>query len=335
MLNLTELHDLYFKQQNQRNPDIITRSEAEELLSVTDASIFELLALANKVREKYMEKNISLCSIVNAKSGNCSENCSFCAQSKHHSSNINQYNLLSPDKILSCAIESEKNGALHFGIVTSGHRLSVDDLKSISKGIRLIKSKTNLEVCGSLGILNMDQLIELKEAGLYKYHHNIETAESYFDKICTTHSFQDRVDMVNRVKDSGIKICCGGIIGLGETPEQRIELAFTLKKLDVDSIPINILVPLSGTQLENQEPLEPMEILKTIAIFRLIIPNKVIKLAGGRETNLRELQSLALSSGANGLLIGNYLTMPGQNPEKDLKMIRDLGLQPGSCENEK
>ena len=308
----------------------ITLAEALKLLALTGPELVELLSIANTVRDRCMGNSVSLCSIVNAKSGNCPEDCTFCAQSAHYNTSIEYYPMKNAEEILAAAKESAKNGAEHFGIVTSGHHLSDRDFGTVVTAVRSITSETGLQVCASLGVLTLHQLEQLKSAGLTKYHHNLETSESYFDQICTTHSFQERVDMVKRVKAAGLQVCSGGIIGLGERPSQRLELANTLQELDVDSIPINILVPIHGTALDTQRPLPPLEILKTIALFRLMLPSKVIKLAGGREANLGDLQALTLTSGANGLMLGNYLTTPGRSVEKDLKMIRDLGLRPGS-----
>jgi len=329
MAKLEQLKNRILTNLDENKNPAITRAEGEELLELSSSEIIELIALANIVRENRQGNNINLCSIVNAKSGYCSEDCAFCAQSKFHHTKIDKYPLLTVEEIVRSALEAEKTDAEHFGIVTSGHKLSNKDFKEVVKAVKKISKKTNLRICASLGILSIEQLSVLKDAGLYKYHHNIETAESFFDQICTTHSYSERIDMIKRVKSLGLEVCCGGIIGLGEAPWQRLELVETLAKLDVDSIPINILSPIPGTKLASQPPLAPMEILKTIAIFRLMLPDKTIKLAGGREKNLRDLQPLGLTAGANGLLIGNYLTMPGQSPEKDLEMIRDLGLKVG------
>jgi biotin synthase len=329
MAKLEELKNRILSNLDENKNLAITRAEGEELLKLSGSEIIGLMALANTVRESRQGNNINLCSIVNAKSGYCPEDCAFCAQSRFHHTKIDKYPLLSVEEILGSSLEAEKTGAEHFGIVTSGHKLTEKDFKEIVKAVQKISEKTNLRVCASLGVLSIEQLSVIKDAGLFKYHHNLETSESYFDQICTTHSYSERIDMIKRIKSLGLKVCCGGIIGLGETPSQRLELAETLAKLDVDSIPINILSPILGTKLASQPPLAPMEILKTIAIFRLMLPDKTIKLAGGREKNLRDLQPLGLTAGANGLLIGNYLTMPGQSPEKDMEMIKDLGLKAG------
>ncbi len=330
MDTLNELSAKLLSRQAVKPNQGITYSEALDLLQVSGSDVLDLLGFANNVRSRCSGDGVSLCSIVNAKSGGCSEDCAFCAQSRYHKSKIELYPMLSPDEIFNAASDAACHGALHFGIVTSGHRSSKQDLENVASAVKLITKETELTVCASLGILSSEQLNHLKSAGLNKYHHNLETAESYFDQICTTHSYSERVEMVKRVKASGLLACSGGIIGLGESAEQRIELAETLLKLDVDSVPINVLVPISGTALSHEPPLPPMEILKTIAIFRLMMPSKVITLAGGREHNLGDLQPLLLTSGANGLLIGNYLTMPGQSPERDKKMIKNLGLHLGT-----
>ncbi|KXS43031.1 MAG: biotin synthetase [Candidatus Frackibacter sp. T328-2] len=305
----------------------INQEEAMALVKLEESKTMKLLAAANEIKEKFIGKKVDLCSIVNAKSGSCLEDCTFCAQSAHHETGVNNYPLLDKKKVLARAKEVEKGGAEHFGLVTSGRGVvSDEDFNKIIEIISEIKEKTTLEVCASLGTLNESRANKLSKVGLKRYNHNLETSKSYFSKICTTHTYEERVKTVRFLKDKGIEVCCGGIIGLGESFTDRVELAFTLKELDVDSVPINILNPVSGTPLEDNEPLPPMESLKTTAIFRFILPKKIIKLCGGREENLRDLQSLSLLSGVNGLLIGDYLTTEGRAVEDDLQMIKDLGL---------
>ncbi|MDD3041629.1 MAG: biotin synthase BioB, partial [Methanosarcinaceae archaeon] len=253
-------------------------------------------------------------------------NCSFCAQSLHNGAKALTYPLQEPEDLLEAAKKAEKNGACRIGIVTSGNRLTDAELESVLEAVELIKTETKLEVCASLGSLNPDRARKLKNAGLSRIHHNLETSEDFFGKICTTHSYAERVRTVEIAKAAGLEVCSGGLIGLGESRKDRIKLAFALRTLDVDAVPLNILTPVPGTSLENAEPLEAMEILKTLALFRLILPDKPIILAGGRERNLRDLQALALLCGANGLITGNYLTTEGQAPARDLRMIRDVGL---------
>lgn len=307
----------------------INFEEALSLTEITDADIPILLGIANKVREKFTGNAVDTCEIVNARSGNCSENCKFCAQSAHHEVKLDVYPLMSEDDILTAAKQAEQDGAYRFCIVTAGCGMEGDtDFTKILSSIQRIGRETSLNRCCSLGTLQPEHVNALKAAGITRYHHNLETSESFFDQICTTHTYQDRVATIKRVKAAGLQVCSGGIIGMGENWRQRIELAFTLKELDVDSIPINVLNAIKGTKLEGQTKLQPMEILKTFAIFRLILPDKIIRYAGGKESNLGELVPLGFLSGINGTLMGNYLTTNGRGAERDLCTIKDLGLTP-------
>lgn len=305
--------------------------EAVILSNLNDQDIFDLIASANRIREKFKGKKISLCSIVNAKSGRCPEDCIFCSQSIHFKTNINEYPLIKSEEMLKRADEALKQGAHKFGIVTSGKTLNTEqELDEICKTIKKLKEAGKIHRCASLGILGRDELIKLKEAGLEEYHHNLETARSYFPQICTTHDYEEDVETVKIAKSIGLRTCCGGIFGLGESPEQRIELAVTLRELDVDSVPLNFLLPIKGTGTENLPPLKPLEILKIIAIYRFMLPSKDIKIAGGREHNLRDFQSMIFAAGANSTMIGNYLTTKGRDFQDDLQMIKDMGLEPVS-----
>jgi len=303
--------------------------EAISLTTIDASDIPILLGIANKVREKFTGNMVDTCQIVNARSGNCSENCKFCAQSAHHDTKIETYPLLSEDAILGAARKAESDQAYRFCVVTAGCGMHGDsDFDQILSAIRRIGDETTLERCCSLGTLNEDHVAALKAAGITRYHHNLETSESYFPYICTTHSFQERVDTIKRIKAAGLEVCSGGIIGMGEEWRHRIEMAFTLRELDVDSVPINVLNPVKGTALENQERLQPMEILQTFAIFRMILPKKIIRYAGGREQALGELVPLGFLSGVNGMLIGNYLTTSGRGAATDLATVTALGFQP-------
>ncbi|WP_027338854.1 biotin synthase BioB [Halonatronum saccharophilum] len=306
----------------------ITKEEALELVNLAEVKTLELLGAANEIKEKYKGKKVDLCSIVSAKAGSCSEDCTFCSQSAHYNTGVQSYPLMAKEDILARAKEMEGSGAKHFGIVTSGRGVIDDqEFEQLVEAFRTIKEDTSLEVCASLGTLDEDRAKKLSGVGLKRYNHNLETSESHFANICTTHQYEDRVKTVRALKARGVEVCSGGIIGLGESFEDRVDLAFTLKELDVDSIPLNILNPVEGTPVEDNRKVPPMEALKTAAIFRFINPKKTIKLCGGREKNLRDLQSLALLSGINGLLIGNYLTTQGRDVKEDLQMIKDLGLE--------
>lgn len=322
-----EIKELELKASENRALDF---EEALFLLNLEEQDIFDLIASANRVREKFKGKKISLCSIVNAKSGRCLEDCVFCSQSVHFKTDISEFPLIKSDEMLKKAEEASNQGAHKFGIVTSGKTINEQELDEICKTIGKLKEAGKIHRCASLGILDREQLLKLKETGLEEYHHNLETARSYFPKICSTHDYEEDVETIRIAKSIGLRTCCGGIFGLGESPEQRIELAFTLKELEVDSVPLNFLLPIKGTGTQDLAPLKPLEILKIIAIYRFLLPTKDIKIAGGREHNLRDLQSLIFAAGANSTMIGNYLTTKGRAYQDDLQMIKDMGLEPVS-----
>ncbi len=299
----------------------------EEALNLTDKSWEELSSISNSLREKYKDSLVFTCAIINAKSGACSEDCAFCAQSIHHKTNIKIYPLISTEEILKKAEQMKKSGATRFSIVTSGKKTNKRELERISETIYQIKEKVGISTCASLGILNEESARILKEGGLERYHHNLETSRSFFPNICTTHSYEEDINTLKIAKQVGLKVCSGGIIGLGEKWKHRIELAFTLKELNVDSIPINFLNPILGTRLQNMPLLSPYEALKAIAIFRIINPEKDITICGGRERVLEELQDKVFNVGANGIMIGNYLTTKGRSIKEDMEMIRRYGLR--------
>ncbi len=299
----------------------------EEALRLADKSWEELLSLSDKLREEHKDSLVFTCAIINAKSGACSEDCAFCAQSIHHKTKIKIYPLIKTEEILKKAEQMKKSGATRFSIVTSGKRPTKRELERISEAIYQIKEKVGISTCASLGILDKESAIMLKEAGLERYHHNLETSRSFFPNICTTHAYEEDIETVKIAKQVGLKVCSGGIIGLGERWEHRIELALTLKELNVDSIPINFLNPIAGTKLQNMPLLSPYEALKAVAIFRIINPEKDITICGGRERVLGELQDKVFSAGANGIMIGNYLTTKGRSIKEDMEMIRRYGFK--------
>lgn len=303
--------------------------EAEELLNTSEREFYSLLSAANSVREKYQGNIVNLCSITNAKSGNCPEDCAFCSQSSFHNAKILEYPLLSVEEILNKASQAAKTKTNRFCIVISGRGVDEkDELNIICDAIRKIRTEfPKLKIDASLGFISKEGIYKLKEAGLTRYNHNLETAKSYFSSVCTTHTYEDRIATVKDLKGAGLEVCCGGIFGLGETQNQRLELAFALRELDVDCVPINFLNPIAGTQFENNPPLKPLELLKMIAIYRFILPKKEIRICGGRQVNLRSLQPLIFTAGADAIIIGNYLTTKGSPPEEDLKMIEDMGLK--------
>jgi biotin synthase len=287
-----------------------------------------LMAKATEIREHFNGRKINLCSIVNAKSGTCTEDCRFCAQSAHYQTDAPRYPLLHAEEIIERAKEARDQGAHCFGIVTSG--TSIDSEMEWSVIYKAISGLNALGIrpCASLGMLDSHKARTLKEVGLFRYHHNLETARSFFPNICTTHDYEEDIKTNVAAREAGLSVCCGGIMGLGETMAHRIELALTLRQMGVDSVPLNILNPIPGTPLECTPSLSPLEILATIAIFRFILPDKDIRLCGGKERNLRQLLPLGIVAGANALMTGNYLTTTGRQAKDDLEMVRDLGLEP-------
>lgn len=309
----------------------ISRDEAMELFNLeARADIFDLMAGANRIREHFKGNKIHLCSIVNAKAGACSENCSFCAQSSFHQTGSPRYGFVDPEPVLEAADEAKKNGVTAVGLVAAWRGLKEGPmLDEVCDRVReLAKSgKTRPDV--SLGIIESQKVADrLKEAGVECYGHNLETSRRFFPQQCSTHSYDDRLQTISYLKKAGIKICSGGIIGMGETREDRCDLAFSLKEIGASVVPINILNPIKGTPFENTTPLPPMEILKTIACFRFILPRQEIMIAGGRTVNLRDMQSMVFQAGASALMVGNYLTTLNQPVERDLQMLKDLGLDP-------
>lgn len=305
----------------------IEKDEAFYLSTLNGTGSYELFSSANRIREAFRGDFIDLCSIINAKSGACTEDCKYCAQSVHYNTMADIYPLMKIDRIIKRAEESKGNGARRFCIVTSGKGIEdIEELKDIAETIKKIR-RLGLLPCATLGIVGEKELNILKDAGLYRYHHNLETSESFFPEVCTTHTYQEKIKTLRIAKDIGLSVCCGGIFGMGEGWQERIDLAFTIRDMGIDSIPINFLNPIPGTPFEGKRYLNPMEALKIISIFRFILPDKEIRICGGRNVALRGLQPFIFFCGADGLLIGNYLTTPGRNPEDDLMMIKDLGLR--------
>lgn len=322
MSNLQKIIELGLKVLNGGE---VTKEEAEYLINVSDDDTMLLLAMADKIRQKYTGNEVDCCAIINGRSGKCSENCKFCAQSAHYHTGVKEYGLLSGEEIFAAAKKAKEAGAVRFSVVTSGRGQSrADDFDNICRILSRIKRELKIEVCCSLGILTEEQAKRLKAAGVTRYHSNLETAGSYFPSICTTHTYADKFATIHNARAAGLRVCSGGIFGLGETPEQRVEMAFTLKELGIDSVPLNLLTPIPGTPFAHRAPLAPLEILRAYAVFRFVLPKAQIRTAGGREVNLRDLQALALNGGANGIMIGGYLTTAGRGTERDMQMLRDL-----------
>lgn len=305
----------------------MTFQQAVEALRCRDEHAHELFFEAHKARLEHRGRVVRLCGIVNAKSGHCTENCKFCAQSAHNNAHIDCYPLMSADRLFASSQEASKNRAGHFGIVTSGTAVSKDEeVEAITRAIERMAEAENLSPCASLGNVSAEVLGRLKKAGLKRYHNNLETAESFFPQICTTKPWSDSARTVRTAKEVGLKVCSGGIFGMGESLAQRVELLEALRELDVDSIPLNFLNPIPGTALADITPIKPIDCLKVIAVARLMMPTKEIRVCGGRETRLRDLQSWALTSGADGLMVGGYLTTSGRRVEDDWQMIEDAGF---------
>ena len=305
----------------------VTVAEAERFIEMEGwPEVLELAAQATRIRERFTGNDVDLCALVNAKAGQCPEDCTFCSQSSHWESGISTYPLMHPDQIVERAKQAKRFGAKRFCIVTATRGLSDKDLPVLCEAVRRVKDEAGLVPECSLGFLTESQLLELKKAGMSRYNHNLETAESHFSNICTAHTYQDRLKTIRMLKENGVEACCGGILGLGESRKQRLELAFALAELDVECAPINVLNPRPGTPLETVTSPSPMEVVKTIAIFRFILPRARLELGGGREVNLRDFQVMAFLAGANSLIIGGYLTTHGRQPTHDLAMLQDLGF---------
>lgn len=300
----------------------------EDFLKLYDTPLEELLKIARKITHETFSNEVEACSIISAKTGACSENCKYCAQSSHNHAEIECHPILDVETVKKAAYSAKENGASRFAIVTSGRRPSAKDFEIILQMVREISKIEGLTCCASLGILTESQIKQLKDAGLKRFHHNINTSENYHKFICTTHTFEDRINTVKIVQKYGMEVCCGVIIGMGETREDRVDMALTLKELNPESVPMNILCPIKGTPLENYgDKIDEEEILKTICIFRIILPNAVLRYAGGRTTRLsEENQKLGIIAGINSVLVGNYLTTAGSKSEDDKKMLEELGM---------
>ena len=310
----------------------VTKDEARAMLAMGGAELTQLLAGAHRLRERTFGDRVELCSIINAKSGRCAENCAFCAQSAHHKTDAPVYPLKTHQEIVAGARQAAAEGSHCYGIVTSGTRVSQGaEFEQILASIREIRSATPIEPSASLGLLDEASARALAEAGCATYHHNLETARSFFPSICTTHDYEEDVRTIRLAKAAGMKVCCGGIFGLGESPAQRVELALTLRELDVDSVPLNFLNPIPGTPLADMRDLAPLDCIRIIAMFRYLLPLKRISVCGGREANLREFQSWIFMAGASGTMVGNYLTTCGRSRETDLQMLRDAEVRVHAC----
>lgn len=285
----------------------------------------KLQAGAQLIQQKFFGNRVDLCTIINGKSGRCSENCKYCAQSARHKTGVDEYNFLPTEKILEVALTDERAGVNRFSIVTSGRTLDGKNFERAIETYKILREKLKIDLCASHGLLTYEQLQRLKAAGVKRYHHNLETSRRYFPQICTSHTFDDRIKTIELARAAGLEVCSGGIIGMGETWQDRIDLAFELAALEIKSIPINILNPIKGTPLENLLTLKPEEILRTVAIFRYINPTAHIRLAAGRKF-LPDNGASAFLHGASAAITGNMLTTSNTNIFSDMKLLGELGL---------
>src|SRR5438477_8446808 len=308
-------------------PPLLTREEAIRLGEIEDhVEIGALVERAWEARVERFADSTDMCSLVNAKSGGCAEDCGFCAQSRFAEAETPMHAMMDPEQVLEHAQAAEAAGAHRFCMVTQGQGLSKRDFDKYLQGVRLVARHTHLKRCASVGHLSAARAAALRDAGVQRVHHNVETASSYYDEVTTTVRYEGRLRTIAAVREAGLETGVGGILNLGETPEQRVEMAFELAEIDPTSVPINLLNPRPGTKFGDREFMDPWEAVKWVAIFRLILPEALFRLCGGRVENLRELQPLAIKAGVNGVMMGNFLTTLGNTPEEDRAMFEELGL---------
>ncbi|NIA05428.1 MAG: biotin synthase BioB [Proteobacteria bacterium] len=299
--------------------------DRQTALQLAAADQEELWAAADRIRNHFHGADFSLCSIINARSGRCSENCRFCAQSARHHTGVDEYEIAAMEQALAMAEENDRHGVHRFSLVTSGRSVSMTLLDQFAAVYQAIDRKTSLQLCGSMGLLTPEKSRRLKEMGVSRYHCNLETCRNFFPRICTTHTWEEKVETLKLARDAGMSLCSGGIIGMGESTADRIDLAMELRELAVDSIPLNILTPIAGTPLADLKPLAVEEVLTAIALFRFINPRVVIRIAGGRQQLGRD-QYRCFTAGANGAMVGNYLTTIGNAMEDDLRTFSEMGF---------
>lgn len=290
-----------------------------------DANREELWAAADRVRDHFHGTDFSLCSIINARSGRCSEDCRFCAQSARHHTGVDEYEIAAMEQALALAEENDRHGVHRFSLVTSGRSVSMDLLDQFAEIYQAVGQRTSLQLCGSMGLLTPEKSRRLKEMGVSRYHCNLEACRNFFPRVCTTHTWEEKVETLKMARDAGMSLCSGGIIGMGESTADRIDLALELRELAVDSIPLNILTPIAGTPLADRKPLAVEEVLTAIALFRFINPPVVIRIAGGRQQLGRD-QYRCFTAGANGAMVGNYLTTIGSAMADDLRTFSGMGF---------
>ena len=309
------------------SPHSFSPEPPEDPALVQRIGLRDLLYRADRLRQRHAGNRIRTCAAINAKSGNCSQDCAFCAQSAHNLARTPVHDLLPRKELIQRTLAAAEAGASNVSLVSSGRSLAPLELERICEAVEEIRSRVRVSVCASLGTLTPETAAQLSRAGVSTYHHNLETAPSHYPWICSTHAQEERVRTVRTARQAGMRVCCGGIFGLGETWPQRLELAQTLRALEADSIPVNFLHPIPGTPLEDRAPPAPLEALRCVALLRLINPDRDIVICGGRESALRSLQPLGFPAGANGLMVGDYLTTRGAAASADFDMLRDCGLE--------
>ncbi len=296
--------------------------DKQELLRLYNLDLDELLEISSK----YIKEDVEFCSLINARNGKCSQNCKYCAQSSHYRTHIESYPLVEIDEVRKTALDAKAHKASRFAIVTSGKTPDESDFNKMLEMIKEINKIDGLNSCASIGILNEKQAKKLAESGLKRFHHNINTSKSYYPEVCTTHTWEDRVNTCKLVKKYGMELCCGVILGMGESVEQRVEMALELAEIQPNSIPINILMPIPETPFENYgDKIDEENVLRTLAIFKIANPNSILRFCGGRMRLSEENQRKALKTCVEGLMVGNYLTTIGKNPDEDIKTVAELG----------
>lgn len=306
--------------------DYLTREDARAVLRAPDTVVLEQVAAAYRVRHHYWGNRVRLHFLLNAQSGLCPEDCHYCSQSKISSAEIEKYPLMSQEKILAAAARAHELKAGTFCMAISGRTPSLSTFDKILEAVRTVKAQYPMRVCTTLGLLDETQAHQLKAAGVDRINHNLNTAEAHHEDICTTHTFQDRLSTVKAVQAAGLTTCSGGILGMGESDDDIINLALSLRDLNVTSVPVNFLIPIPGTPFEHNQELTPQRCLRILCLFRFLLPSQEIRIAGGREVHLRSLQPLGLYP-ANSIFVGDYLTTPGQAAQQDYAMIRDAGFE--------
>jgi biotin synthase len=322
-----QLQEIYKRSLNEEH------LSKEEILYLVDSHSWEELAYySNKIREHYFGNKIDMCTIINAKSGCCDMDCSFCSQNSHSKTQIQKYSLVPKEDILSALQYTKKSSASRCGIVTSGGRLTEKDIRKVGEYVKSIDPKNSIGICASFGRLETKDLEYLKSCGITRIHHNLETSQSFYPRICSTQTWISRVETIKEALAEGFEVCSGGLFGLGESWEDRIDLSFKLSNLGIKSIPLNFFIPQKGTKLESQPLLDYQEVLKIISIFRFIHPSATIKVCGGRNIVLKDHQYDIFKAGANSMMSGNYLTSKGVDPQRDVKVLKEMGFEVGNNE---